>query len=357
MDGSLADETAAEPRPTLTYPFADQPALAPGEAFEVAPGVFRLRLPLPFVLNHINVWALRDGDGWTVVDTGMNAPLCVSAWEAALAGPLAGRPVGRVVVTHMHPDHVGLAGWFTSKFDCPLYMTRLEYLTCRVLAADTGRPAPEEGVAFYRAAGWSEAQLETYRARFGGFGRAMHALPDAFLRLEDGDSLSIDGATWRIVVGQGHSPEHACLYREADGVLISGDQVLPKISSIVAVWPTEPQADPLGDWLDSLAKLEREIPDNALVLPSHGEPFYGLHERLRALTRGHERSLERLRRTLAEPKRAVEVFGALFARPIGDDLIGMATGEALAHLNYLKRRGLAETETAADGTTLWRAKA
>jgi glyoxylase-like metal-dependent hydrolase (beta-lactamase superfamily II) len=163
--------------------------------------------------------------------------------------------------------------------------------------------------------------------------------------------------TWRVVVGSGHSPEHACLLREADQVLISGDQVLPKISSIVAVWPTEPEADPLADWLESIAKLEREVSAGALVLPSHGEPFYGLHDRLRGLANGHERSLERLQRTLAEPKRVVDVFGALFARQIGDDLVSMATGEAIAHLNYLKHRGLIEAEPRTGGATLWRAKA
>jgi glyoxylase-like metal-dependent hydrolase (beta-lactamase superfamily II) len=355
MDGSLAAEAPAEPRPTLIYPFADQPTLAPGEVFEVAPGVFRLRLFLPFALDHINVWALRDGETWTVVDTGLNMPASIAAWEAALSGPLGGKPVSRVVVTHMHPDHVGLAGWFTRTWGCPLHMTRLEYMTCRVLAADTGRPAPEEGVDFYRAAGWGEAQLEAYRSRFGGFGRGLQALPDSYRRIEDGDRLVIGGADWRVVVGCGHSPEHACLLREADAVMISGDQVLPRISSNVSVWPTEPEADPLGDWLASLAKLEREIPETALVLPSHGEPFYGVLDRLKALARGHERSLERLLRTLAEPRRVVDVFGALFARPVGDDLVGMATGEAMAHLNHLKRRGLAEAEPRAGGATLWRA--
>ncbi len=357
MDGSLAADAAAEPRTPLVYPFADQPQLAPGEAHEVAPGVYRLRLPLPFALDHINVWALKDGEALTVVDTGLNMSAAIAAWETALAGPLGGLPVARVVVTHMHPDHVGLAGWFAETFGCPLHMTRLEYVVCRMLAADSGRPAPQAAIDFYRACGWNEAQLEAYRARFGGFGRGVRPLPDAFHRLEDGDRLTIDGAAWRVVVGCGHSPEHACLLREADGVFISGDQVLPKISSNVSVWPTEPEADPLGDWLSSLAKLEREVPADVLVLPSHGEPFRGVHDRLKALTRGHERSLERLLKTLEEPRRVVETFSALFARPVGDDLVGMATGEAMAHLNHLKRRGLVEAEPAAGGATLWRAKA
>lgn len=356
MDGSLAAEAAAQARAALAYPFADRPALQPGEVCEVAPGVFRLRLGLPFALDHINVWALRDGAAWTVVDTGLNMSTSIAAWEAALSGPLAGGPVARVVGTHMHPDHIGLAGWFTRRFDCPLHMTRLEYLTCRVLVADAG-PAPQEAIDFYRAAGWGEAQLEAYRARFGGFSRGVQPLPNAFHRLEDGDRLAIDGAAWRVVVGSGHSPEHACLLREADGVFISGDQVLPKISSNVSVWPTEPEADPLGDWLFSLAKLEREVPEGVLVLPSHGEPFHGLHARLQELARHHERSLERLLRSLSEPKRVVDVFGALFARPVGDDLVGMATGEAMAHLNHLKRRGLVQSEPRPGAATLWRAKA
>jgi glyoxylase-like metal-dependent hydrolase (beta-lactamase superfamily II) len=356
MDGSLAADGAAEAKRPLAYPFADRPTLQPGEVCEVAPGVFRLRLALPFSLDHINVWALRDGEAWTVVDTGLNMPTAIAAWETALSGPLGGRPVARVVATHMHPDHVGLVGWFTGRFDCPLYMTRLEYLMCRLLVADVG-PAPREAIDFYRAAGWGEAQLETYRARFGGFSRGVQPLPNAFHRLEDGGRLTIDGAEWRIITGCGHSPEHACLLREADGVFISGDQVLPRISSNVSVWPTEPEADPLGDWIASIAKLQREVPAGVLVLPSHGEPFYGLHDRLHDLARHHERSLERLLRTLAEPKRVTETFGALFARPVGDDLVGMATGEAMAHLNHLKRRGLADAEPQPGAATLWRTKA
>jgi glyoxylase-like metal-dependent hydrolase (beta-lactamase superfamily II) len=348
----LADKAEARRAP-LTYPCG--PAPGPGEAVEVAPGVLWLRLPLPFSLDHINVWALRDGEGWTLVDTGVRSKDCMAAWEAAFEGPLQGRPVTRVIVTHMHPDHVGLAGWLTRRFDCRLWISRLEYVTGRMLVADTGREAPEEGARFYRAAGWTEAQVAHYRARFGGFGKAVHPMPDAYRRIQDGEVVTIDGRPWRVVVGNGHSPEHACLYREEDRVLISGDQVLPKISSNVSVWPTEPEGDPLSDWLASLAKLKAVLPGETLVLPSHGEPFNGLHARLDALTRGHERSLERLLRLLREPKRAVDVFGALFARKVGDDLMGMATGESLAHLNCLKGRGLAFDQADETGVTWWRA--
>lgn len=356
MRDGVSDEErgGGEPFARLTYPCGAPPPA--GEAVEVADGVLWLRLPLPLALDHINVWALRDGQGWTVVDTGIGTPDGTEAWEAAFAGPLEGRPVTRVVCTHMHPDHVGLAGWLTARFACRLWMTRLEYVTCRMLLADTG-PAPESAADFYRRAGWTDEQIDRWRSRYGLFARGVNGFPDAYRRIEAGEAIEIGGEAWRIVGGNGHSPEHACLFRERDRVLISGDQVLPRISSNVSVWPTEPDADPLGDWLESLARLKGEMPADALVLPSHGEPFHGLHLRLDALARGHRRSLDRLERLLGEPRRAVDVFGALFARPVGDGLLGMATGEALAHLNRLQREGRATKEIGPDGAAWWRRSA
>ena len=337
----------------LSYPCGEPPK--PGEAREVAPGVRWLRMPLPIVLDHINVWALDDGEGWTVVDTGVRTPAILEAWETAFAGPLGGRPATRVLCTHMHPDHVGMAGWLTRRFEVALWMTRLEYFACRMLVADTGREAPEEGVRFYRAAGWDEDALQRYRERFGGCGRAVHHLPMSYRRIVEGEVIEVGGRPWRIVVGNGHSPEHACLHQPELKVLIAGDQVLPKISSNVSVFPTEPDADPLSEWLASLAKLKRTVPDDVLVLPAHGEPFEGLHARLDALAAGHELSLQRLHKRLGEPKRAVDVFGALFGRPIGPELLGMATGESLAHLKCLETRGLAIRETGDHGVWRWRA--
>ncbi|MDP8916449.1 MAG: MBL fold metallo-hydrolase [Pseudomonadota bacterium] len=351
MDEGVAEDGDGA-RAGLSYPWTEAPG--PGEAVEAAPGLLWMRLPLPMVLDHINVWALRDGQGWAVVDTGVETAPVLGAWERALAGALEGRPVTRVVCTHLHPDHVGLAGWLTRRFRAPLLMTRLEYVTCRMLLADTGRPAPEAGVAFYRAAGWEEAALAGYRERFGRFGRGVSAFPDSYVRLSDGDTLEIGGRSWRVVVGNGHSPEHACLHQPELKLLIAGDQVLPVISSNVSVFPTEPDADPLADWMASLAKLKREIPDDVLVLPSHGRPFRGLHARLDELAQGHRISLERLARSLSQPKRAVDVFGALFARPIDGGLLGMATGESLAHLNRLAREGRAVRETDGDGVWWWR---
>jgi glyoxylase-like metal-dependent hydrolase (beta-lactamase superfamily II) len=331
-------------KPTLIYPFEAPPEI--GKTIEVAPGVVWMRMPLPMALNHINVWGLEDEGGWALVDTGMRTDETLAAWRELFAAEFANatepRPLTRVFGTHMHPDHIGMAGWLTRKFNCRLWMTRLEYLNCRVLTADTGREAPEDGVIFYRRAGWSAGSIENYQARFGNFGKRIHALPDSYRRMRDGEDIKIGAHTWRVIVGTGHSPEHACLYCAELKLLISGDQVLPRISSNVSVHPTEPDADPMREWLESLAKVKREVPDDVLVLPSHNDCFRGLHARLDYLAASQERTLDRLRKTLKEPKRAIDVFAALFGRSIDETdggLLNLATGESLACLNYLWHRG------------------
>jgi glyoxylase-like metal-dependent hydrolase (beta-lactamase superfamily II) len=323
----------------------------PGASVEIAPGVAWLRLPLPGGPKHINVWRLADGDRVTVVDTGLNSAESIGEWERLFAAGDCG-PIGRVIVTHMHPDHVGLAGWLTRRFHCPLWMTRLEYLHGHLLADSTDRDAPPEELEFYRAAGWSAAALEHHRKTYGRLGRLVQPLPHAFRRICDGDELTIGVHRWRVVVGCGHSPEHACLYCPELKLLISGDQVLPRISSNVSVQPTEPQADPMRDWLASLRRLRREIPDDVLVLPSHGPCFRGLHARLGYLLDSQRRHFGRLRRVLAQRRRAVDLFATLFGRAVAEDdgtLLRMATGESLACLNYLLHRGEVRRHRDADG--------
>jgi glyoxylase-like metal-dependent hydrolase (beta-lactamase superfamily II) len=327
-------------KPTLVYPFAAPPE--PGKSLEVVPGVRWLRMPMPYVLNHINLWAIDDITGWTLVDTGLRTEETADVWRGLFANASDRRPVTRVLVTHMHPDHVGMAGWLTRKFDCRLWMTRLEYLNCRVLISDTGREAPPDAERFYRRAGWDEAAIENYRARFGNFGKQIHALPDSYRRIEDGEQIRIGHHDWRVVVGNGHSPEHACFHCPELKLLISGDQVLPRISSNVSVYPLEPDANPMADWFASLAKLKREVPDDVLVLPAHNECFRGLHARLDYLAASQHAALARLRELLTEPKRAIDIFAALFGRPIvatDAGLLGLATGESLACLNFLLHEG------------------
>lgn len=330
-------------KPQLEYPFDTRPE--PGRSIEVAPGVVWIRMPMPMMLNHINVWAVEDTDGWAIVDTGLRTEETVAAWRGLFFGSAEQRPVTRVFVTHMHPDHIGLAGWLTRRFNCRLWMTRLEYMNCRVLIADTGREAPDDGILFCQRAGWNEAAIESYRARFGNFGKRVHPLPDSYRRIVDGEEIRIGKNTWKVVVGTGHSPEHACLYCPDLKVLISGDQVLPKISSNVSVHATEPDANPMRDWLESLEKIKRTVPDDVLVLPSHNDIFRGLHARLDYLVNSQLRILNRLRQSLRERKRAIDVFGALFARAINAEdagLLSMATGESVACINYLVQRGEVE---------------
>jgi glyoxylase-like metal-dependent hydrolase (beta-lactamase superfamily II) len=249
----------------------------------------------------------------------------------------------------MHPDHVGLAGWICERFGCALWMSQSEYLTCRNLVADTGRAAPQVAVDFYRRAGYDEEQIAHYRSRFGFFGKAVSPMPDSYRRLKDMETLTIGGRYWQVVVGSGHSPEHACLYCPSLKLLIAGDQVLPRISPNVSLFPTEPEGDPLKAWLYSCARLRERLPEDLLVLPSHEAPFLGLHTRLSQLIEGHQHELDKLLEHLAEPRRAIDCFGPLFKREIGPDDLGMATGETLAHLNCLLGQRLIRRYLADDG--------
>jgi glyoxylase-like metal-dependent hydrolase (beta-lactamase superfamily II) len=331
----------------LTYPWGRGANPAPGEPQKVAEGVYWARFAMPMSLNHINLWLLEDEDGWTVVDTCLNIPSARETWEQLFAGFMQGKPIRRVICTHLHPDHVGLAGWLTERFDCTLWMSREEFLMCRAMTADTGRAAPDMAIRFYRAAGYDDAQLEKYRTVFGNFGRAISPLPDSFRRLIDRETLTIGDRYWQVIIGSGHSPEHATLYCPALKLLISGDQVLPRITPNVSVFPTEPEGDPLSEWLRSCNRLGEILPDDLLVLPAHEAPFFGLHARLNQVLESHKSDLESLFNHLSQPRRAVDCFGALFSREIREGSLGLATGETLAHLNcLLGRRSITRTADA-----------
>ena len=331
----------------IKYAFEQRPEA--GETMPVADGIHWLRMPLPFVLGTINLWLLEDGDGWSIVDTGVNVDDSKDIWRRVLETPMGSRPVSRCIVTHMHPDHAGCAGWFCEHTGATLWMPREEYFLCRILTADTGRPAPEAGISFYRAAGYDEDMLNRYVKMFGMFGKFVDPLPESYHRIKDGEVISIGKHDWQVIVGRGHSPEHACLYCEELNVLISGDQLLPTISSNVSVFPTEPAADPLHDWLQSLELLKNSIPEDVLVLPAHGRPFRGAHVRLDELIAEHVDGLDKLEAMLDEPRRAIDVFPALFRREIDDRNRMMATGEAIAHLNYLVSEGRARVEEDSHG--------
>lgn len=322
----------------LTYPWSRAVNPEPGEPQQIAEGVYWARFPMPMSLDHINLWLLEDDDGWTVVDTCLDLPRAREIWEQLFTGFMQGKPVKRVICTHLHPDHVGLAGWLTERFDCELWMSREEFLMCRAMAADTGRPAPDVAIQFYKAAGYNEQQLERYRNKFGNFGKLIAALPDSFRRMVDRETITIGDRYWQVIVGRGHSPEHTALYCPGLKLLISGDQVLPRITPNVSVFPTEPAGDPLKEWLRSSARIREILPDDLLVLPAHEAPFFGLHVRMSQLIETHKRDLNSLFDHLTEPRRAIDCFPALFKRDIDAGSLGLATGETIAHLNCLLGR-------------------
>ena len=333
----LHNRTVNSPADQMLYEYDFQPEI--GEAIDILPGLKWLRLPLPFMLGHINVWLLQDDDGWAIVDTGINTSITRKTWESVFNGQLDNASVSRVLVTHLHPDHAGCAGWLCETHDVELYMTRDEYLLCRILVSDTDLPVPREGKRFYHAAGFAEEDLLRYQEMFGSFGTVVAQLPRAYHRLHEDRPVTIGQNEWQIITGHGHSPEHACLYNPQQNVLISGDQILPTISPNVSVYPTEPAANPLAGWFESLHRMKSLLPDDVLVLPSHGKPFRGVKGRLDALIEEHEVGLEKLRQYCVEPQRVVDVFPTLFKSEITDSNLMMATGEAQAHLSYLLYEG------------------
>lgn len=290
-------------------------------------------MPLPFALDHINVWLLRDGAGWTIVDSGFGIDVTKNLWEQVFGEYLAGRPVTRVIVTHLHPDHIGLAGWLADRFSAEVWMTSAEFASAH-LHWNTVGALHDKVVDLYRQHGLDETRLASIAGRGAMYRRSIPALPATFRRIADGESIAIDGRAWRVIIGRGHSPEHASLYCESLGVLISGDMVLPKITTNVSVVPYEPEGNPLGMFLESLKRFVT-LPHDTLVLPSHGLVFYGVRERLEDLTHHHEERFDLIADACRTPQSATALLGQLFKRQLDAHQLSFAMGEAIAHLNYL----------------------
>jgi len=319
-----------------------------GETLEVAPGVHWVRMPLPFALNHINLWLLEDGDGWTIVDTGFDHDDIRAHWKDVIAKLTGGRPITRTIVTHFHPDHLGLAGWFQEEYATDLWMTYPEWLQAQLAWTQEATHSLDAWMDFFVHNGFDASKTEPFKADRKDFGRWTTPVPKTVNRLWDGREIEINGNSWRVITGAGHSPEHAALYCEQLNVLISGDQVLPKITTNVSVWFTEPDGNPLRQFLESLDKF-RPLPDDVLILPSHNLPFHRLHERLDYLVRHHHERLDAALACCDVPRLAVEVIPALFKRKLDDHQFIFAMGEALAHLNHLVGDGRLEKTIGADG--------
>lgn len=341
----------------LHYPLGH--ALPPvGSTIEVAPGVRWVRMALPFALDHINLWLLRDRDddgrcGWAIVDCGITNDATRAAWEQVFAHELGGLPVLRVIVTHMHPDHMGLAHWLTERWQCRLWISATDYHVARIASQSTTGFGGDSAAAFFARHGLTDPEaVAKVRARSNYYSSMVPEVPRQYRRLMDGMVLRVGDHAWRCIAGYGHAPEHIALHGEALGVLISGDMVLPRISTNVSVYDTEPEANPLPLYLASLDRL-RALPASTLVLPSHGRPFLGLHARIAQLHAHHD---ARLAETLAacreRPTSAHDLVPVLFKRELDLHQTTFAMGESIAHLHALWLDGRLQRRLGDDG--IWR---
>jgi glyoxylase-like metal-dependent hydrolase (beta-lactamase superfamily II) len=336
----------------LAYPFGDR-VPAPGTMHDVVPGLRWLRMPLPFALDHINLWLLDDEagarDGFSLIDCGAGTDATRAAWEQLFVGPMDNKPLLRVFATHCHPDHVGLSGWLCERFNAPFWTSAAEFGFARMMAAALpGVDGPSAIPHFQRHGLLDAAMLEQMQGRRNYYPSLVPAVPPSYTRLQDGQRVAIGGREWRVITGFGHSPEHVSLYAEEGHLLISGDMVLPRISTNVSVFAVEPEGNPLTQYLDSLVKFA-DLPEDTLVLPSHGKPFRGLHTRIEQLRKHHALRLEEVRIACAVPRSAVDIVPVMFRRPLDAHQLSFAVGEALAHLHTLWYDGILDRVTGDDG--------
>lgn len=345
---TLTPTAASSALPPLHHPW-DQATPTPGERMTLRPGLHWVRMPMPFALNHINLWVLDDAHegrpGWTVVDAGIASEPIRAAWQQLWSGALRDKPLQRMLVTHMHPDHVGNADWLIEQFSAPqhparLWMSATDHFAAMLACQATTGFGGDHAAEFFHSHGLTDPDdLAKVRARTGYYVSLVPSVPRTYRRLQDGMQVSIGERDWRCLAGYGHSPEHIALFNERDALLISGDMLLPKISTNVSVLDIEPEADPLGQFLDSLDRM-RALPADTLALPSHGLPFTGIHTRIQQLHDHHAERLDEVLVACAErPSTAAQMLPVLFKRALDLHQTTFAMGESVAHLNYLWHRG------------------
>ena len=336
--------------PALDHPFAAPPA--PGAAIEVAPGILWVRMPLPFALDHINLWLLAEDDGWTLVDCGLGNAATRDLWTTHFGTTMRGLPLRRIVATHCHPDHLGNAAWLAARFACRVQMTLGEFLAAHALIDARAAHSADATLALFRAHGMCADDVAALARRGNHYASLVPEAPASFDRIIPGEMVTAGGTAWNTIFGYGHSSEHVALASAARGVLISGDMLLPRISTNVSVWPSDPDGDPLGRFLTSIAAF-LPLSADTLVLPSHGLPFRGVALRVAQLTAHHDARLAELEtaiRAAPTPVTATQMIPVLFRRELDLQQRFFAIGEAVAHLNHLWRGGRIRRTAAADGT-------
>jgi glyoxylase-like metal-dependent hydrolase (beta-lactamase superfamily II) len=338
----------------LHYPLGDT-LPAPGETLEVAPGVRWIRMPLPFALDHINLWLLRDSidgvEGWTVVDTCIARDTSRAQWEQIFATQLQGLPILRVIVTHMHPDHIGMADWLCKRWNAPLWISSTDYHTARVLTATGDTLAGgNAAAAFFISHGLADKEsINSIQGRTSYYANMVPSVPSSFVRLMDGDAVTIGGREWRCISGYGHAPEHIALYCAEINTLLGGDMMLPRISTNVSVHGGEPEGNPLKLFLDSIVRF-KQLPKDVLGLPAHGKPFTGVHRRVEQLQEHHrDRLAELLQACRARPCSAMDGLPILFKRALDVHQTTCALGETVAHLHLLWHSGQVQRRRGEDG--------
>lgn len=333
---ATADMTTASGRP-VTFPIETPPAA--GECIEVAPGILWARLALPFRLNHVNIFLIEDGDGYAAVDTGIADDRTKDAWLALLAGPLKGKRLTRLIVTHHHPDHIGLAGWLCSEFGIPLLTSQTGFLACNNISLSPNALGAEAYRAFYRAHGMNQQTAEMVSTQGNYYLRMVTPLPLTFFRLVAGEKLTIGTRVFDILSGDGHAPEQIMLYDASEKLLLAADQVLARITPNVSVWAVEPDGDPLGLYTRSLGAIAANLPEDTFVLPGHELPFYGLQTRISEILAHHEERCGIILSAVRErPMTVADLVPVLFPRTLDPHQLSFAFSETHAHVNLLIHR-------------------
>ena len=337
---------------TLEFPYSQKPH--DDNPVQIDEGILWFRLPLPMALDHVNVFAFEEENGWTIIDTGFYTKRCVEIWKNIISNHLNPKPVTRVIVTHYHPDHIGMAGWFRSKFNSEIQITQISWLLARMLVLDVQDQHTQESISYFQKAGLTKEKLEERKkTRPFNFADVVHKIPLGYTRISEGDLVSIGKRNWRVKIGNGHAPAHATFWSEDGSMCLGGDQFLPDITPNIGVYASEPDANPLKEWLESCHMFYEFANNETLVFPGHKAPFRGVKERICQLIEHHRSCLENLTSFVEQPRTVMDCFNILFGRRIPEREFGLATAEAYAHLNYLWKEDTINRKEAKGGFYNW----